>query len=376
MTIKRAKNKSDGFLIFREQTLHAKYYLTVACFLWAYWLAQITVFAETPLMQEERIILLNNRQVLRGEIALYGNRYLITQANSEIRLPREQVARICQNIQEAYLHLQHQSRFGSASDHLRLAQWCLDEGLFTEAQRQLEEGTLKRPNHPRIDLIRRQLEFAKTKRPTPAIQEPKIQSLHNAEELEELFDQMPPGMVESFTRVVQPLLLNSCSARGCHGIGGDNQFLLHRSARGQQPSRRITLRNLHSVLQWIDSESVSQSPLLHFAETPHSPTKHQGSKKTFFAPESLPARRLSAWVNNFSKNKDKMSPPILANANASPSKNADRSKTLFNWAGPVAGQEPSTIGQQTSRKKPEGKFRPRDPFDPQIFNQRHHPEIP
>ena len=65
------------------------------------WLPQITVTAETPMMPDERIILLTNRQVLKGEIALYGDRYLITQSNSEIRLPREQVDRICQDLQEA-----------------------------------------------------------------------------------------------------------------------------------------------------------------------------------------------------------------------------------------------------------------------------------
>ncbi|MCH2119460.1 MAG: hypothetical protein MK161_17395, partial [Pirellulales bacterium] len=83
----------------------------------------------------------------------------------------------------------------------------------------------------------------------------------------------------------------SCSARGCHGLGGDNQFLLHRSMRGRQPSQRVTLRNLQSVLRWIDQENVHKSPLLHFAETPHFTAPQRDAKRGTWAPDSLTARR-------------------------------------------------------------------------------------
>ena len=360
--------------------MHSKHYFAAIFVLTVLWLPQITVTAETPMMPDERIILLTNRQVLKGEIALYGDRYLITQSNSEIRLPREQVERICQDIQEAYLHLQHQIRFGTAYEHLRLAQWCLDEDLLKEARTQLEAGMLKRPDHPRIDLISRQLEFAKEKHPTASTEESQNQSLYSAEELEDIFDQMPPGIVESFTRVVQPLLLNSCSARGCHGMGGDNPFLLHRSGRGHQPSRRITLRNLHSVLQWIDRENVANSPLLHFAETPHFSGRQKDTKKYFFPPGSLPARRLSAWVSDFSKNENELLRPIpsvaLATTEANPRVDTDRSDALFNRTDPLAQWNPHVAAERMSPTKRKHKFRPRDPFDPGIFNDRHHPQLP
>lgn len=360
-----------------RQKVHPKKYFAIAFFFTMHWLTQIAVIADTPPIPREQIILLTNRQVLRGEVALYGDRYLITQSNSEIRLPRERVERICLDLGEAYLHLQHQIRFGTAGDHLQLAQWCLDENLCTEAQRQLEEAMLKRPNHPRIDLVRRQLELAKTEHSTSATENPHNRSSYNAEELEELFKQMPSGTVESFTRVVQPLLLNSCSTRGCHGSGGKNQFLLHRSARGQQPSRRMTLRNLQSVLTWIDRENVSKSPLLYFAETPHFSEKKKSIKKYFFAPGSLKARRLAAWVEKFSENrlhpiKLATSAP-LATPDSSIRANTDRSEALFNWAGPAVQRDATSVRERVDRVKRPLKFRPRDPFDAEIFNRRHHP---
>ena len=360
--------------------MHPRKYFAVAFFFTMHWLTQIAAVAETPAIPREQIILLTNRQILRGEVALYGDRYLITQSNSEIRLPRDRVDRLCQDLQEAYLHLQHQIRFGTAGDHLQLAQWCLDENLCDEAQRQLEEAMLKRRNHPRIDLVRRQLELANTEHSTSAAENPHNQSSYNAEELEEVFNQMPSGMVESFTRVVQPLLLNSCSTRGCHGSGGKNQFLLHRSARGQQPSRRMTLRNLQSVLTWIDRKNVTKSPLLHFAETPHFREKQKNVKKYFFAPGSLSAQRLAAWVENFSEDRSHSirlatSTP-LATADSSISANTDRSETLFSWAGPAIPRDATSVRERVDRVKRPLNFRPRDPFDAEIFNRRHHPQLP
>ena len=353
------------------------------CFM-AFWMLVILgcfslkMFAEETLT-EGRVILLKNRQVLRGEIALYGERYLITQPHSEIRLQRDQVEHICHDLQEAYRYLQHQIRFGEASDHLQLAQWCLDENLFREARSQLEEGMFKRPDHPRIDLIRRQLELAKPRGTPDTTGETPNAAQSDAEELEALFDQMPSQVVETFTRVIQPILLNSCGARGCHGLGGDNQFLLHRSARGQQPSQRVTLRNLQSVLRWIDQENAHKSPLLHFAETPHFTAPQRDAKRGTWAPDSLTARRLSAWVRHFSNHEIEGQPPspVAFSITGDQERNSDTvgPETLFNWA-ELHKRADRDTGPHFGKPHAATTFRPRDPFDPAIFNRRHHPGRP
>ena len=339
----------------------------------------LEIFAEEASANPGQIILLKNRQVLRGEIALYGDRYLITQPHSEIRLQRDQVEHICHDLQEAYRYLQHQIRFGEASDHLQLAQWCVDENLFREARLQLEEGMFKRPDHPRINLIRRQLELANAASTSGTTEKTLNAAQSDSAELEELFNQMPSQVVETFTRVIQPILLNSCSARGCHGLGGDNQFLLHRSTRGRQPSQRVTLRNLQSVMRWIDQENVNNSPLLHFAETPHFTTALRDAKKGTWSPDSLTARRLSAWVRHFSKHEIGSQPPspVALSVAAGVARNADivRSDALFNLADGSKGPD-LDVKHRHGRPQASTEFRPRDPFDPAIFNRRHHPHRP
>ena len=338
----------------------------------------LEMFGEETSTQGQ-VVLLKNRQVLRGEIALYGERYLITQPHSEIRLQRDQVEHICHDLQEAYRYLQHQIRFGEASDHLQLAQWCLDENLFREARSQLEEGMFKRPDHPRIDLIRRQLELAKARGTTDTTRKTPNALQSDSEELDALFDQMPSQVVETFTRVIQPILLNSCSARGCHGLGGNNQFLLHRSTRGQQPSQRVTLRNLQSVLRWVDQENLHKSPLLHFAETPHFTAPQRDDKRGTWSPDSLTARRLSAWVRHFSKQEIEGRPPspVAISILGDQERNSDTvgSEKLFNWS-EVHKRADRDTGPRFGKPYTAAAFRPRDPFDAAIFNRRNHPDRP
>jgi hypothetical protein len=131
------------------------------------------------------------------------------------------------------------------------------------------------------------------------------------------------------------------------------------------------------VLTWIDRENVSKSPLLYFAETPHFAEKNKSIKKYFFAPGSLKARRLAAWVEKFSGNqlhpiKLATSAP-LATADSSIRANTDRSEALFNWAGPAVQRDATSVRERVDRVKRPLKFRPRDPFDAEIFNRRHHP---
>ena len=347
------------------------------------WIGLSLALASTPISPTERVILLTNRQVLRGEIALYGDRYLITQANSEIRLSRKRVERICHNMQEAYLHLQHQNRFASAGDHLRLAQWCLDENLPTQAEQQLQEAMLKQPDHPRIDLVRRQLEsLAVTTDSNSTTVEKFNRPLSGANELEALTRQMPQGVVESFTRTIQPLLLNGCGARGCHGTGGDNQFTLHRAPRGQRLPQRLTLRNLQSVLTWIDQKNSGESPLLHFATTPHTGQRRQHTNKPAFAPDSPPMKRLAAWLAVLSEqgiDPVRTSPPHtpLAVTKATGTQSHTAPQALYNRTDPAEKKQGHAISQrQMGRKIPAVPFHPRDPFDAEIFNRRYHPQGP
>ncbi len=335
-----------------------------------------------------KVILLTNRQILHGEVAIYGNDYLITQPTSEIRIAHDRVEHICPSLQEAYRYLQHQTRFGSAGAHLQLAQWCLDEGLTGEAQEQLEEAILKKPNHRRINFIRRQLEAITTK--DEVISTASDAAPHgdravlppiDTDALETLSRSVPNQTIKSFTRTIQPLLLNGCGTGGCHG-GEINQFKLHRSTRGHQMPRRLTLRNMQSVLMWVDKKNVNQSPLLHFASTSHFPKRTHG-KSHSLSPDSLQTRQLLHWLDRFADHTRNAEVAQNTSANSRPTdvaagQTAPRNnRFLYSPQSSPQSNPPAEVGSSNSiHSIADTPGQPRDPFDADIFNRRHHPQGP
>ena len=341
-------------------------------------LATSITSADPPDTSLDKIILLSNAQVLHGKVTLYGDRYLITQPHSELRIPVEQIERICHDLDEAYLHLKHGIRFDTATDHLRLAQWCLDENLRDCAQAQLDSAIAKQPNHPRISLIHRQLQShdVQSDNPSASFEQPSLSS----EDLKVLIHKLPEGAVESFTQMVQPVLMNGCSARACHGVAGNNDFLLHRFAHRQSIPRRITLRNLHGVTKWIDRERPEASDLLHYATTAHGDKKERANQKPPLAAQGVPFQRLSKWVATFHNEKLPKTMNQLATHSLAGTTPADKSirtgnaLSLHNRSRSQRKEKIETLSTQPAFGPEEStRFSPKDPFDPEIFNRRHHP---
>ena len=104
---------------------------------------------------------------------------------------------------------------------------------------------------------------------------------------------MPPGAMEMFTQVVQPLLMNYCMTSGCHGPQSETKLRLMRAPMNQPPGRRLTQRNLHAVLQQIDYANPSSSPLLTAICGPHGPVK----AAIFTDRQAGQYKRILDWVN-------------------------------------------------------------------------------
>ncbi len=326
----------------------------------------------------EQIILLSNAQVLRGNVTLYGDRYLITRARSELRIPVKQVERICHDLDEAYIHLNKKACSGSAIDHLLLAQWCLDEGLRYCAHTQLDLAIKKQPDHPRIPLIRRQLQsrISQENNVQASIAKPVV----STKDLDALVHDMPKGTVESFTRTVQPLLMNSCSARACHGIAGANDFLLHRFTRKQSIPRRGTLRNLHAVMKWIDRERPTESTLLHYASTAHGTKNNPASRNPPLVSGGIPFQRLSGWIAQFrngdlpTNNAPERPQSLAVGTSFASDAGSVKSPSLYNRSREQQNKKISRLsGKPSFSPKKPPYFLPKDPFDPEIFNRRYHP---
>ncbi|KKK78058.1 hypothetical protein LCGC14_2847360, partial [marine sediment metagenome] len=220
------------------------------------------------------VLLLRNGLAVEGRIVRTGSLYYVELPHGEIRIKAADVEFCCRDLDEGYWRKRTGIRVGDADDHVRLAQWCLRHDLLGHAGRELADAIGADPTHPMIGLLQRRLKRAISLPPPPTSTATEaIDRPPSSEELDRMVRGMAPGTVEAFAHTIQPLLLNNCTAIGCHGPTGETKLRLMRGSINAAPSRRMTQRNLHATLQWIDHEQPMASRLLTAPGGPHGTAK-------------------------------------------------------------------------------------------------------
>lgn len=254
---------------------------------------------------QQGVLVLSNGQTLEGKITRAGDRYCVVLKGGEINLPAGQVVLQCRDLPEAYERQRNARIEPRVQDHLKLAKWCLQNKLATEARQELDDAAQLEPNNPNIAVLRRRLEIVQ--------QPPKVRTASHAEapvsadELDRMVRSMPPGAMEGFTNTVQPLLLNQCATAACHGGQSAQSLRLLRGAGGRPPSRRLTQRNLHQLLAFIDRQLPAQSQVLKAAGEPHGSSQAPILKGR----DSEQFRQLAEWVHMVSQTPDPKAPAML-----------------------------------------------------------------
>lgn len=217
------------------------------------------------------LLLLRNGELLDGEITRAGDFFVVTRGTGiEIRMNAADVDFFCRSASEAYERKAAAVRPGDKASVLALAQWCLRHQLYSECDAQLAAAaTLVNDTDPAIEALRSRLQIAREV-PAPATIAAPV-SLANVpiEKIEQRLETLPPGTIEKFTSIVQPVLLNRCGANQCHGPNSRNEFQLYRPPAGQLATRRFTQRNLYAVLLQLDATRPLESPLLLKASEAH-----------------------------------------------------------------------------------------------------------
>ena len=228
------------------------------------------VWGADPPQVAEQLVMLRNGEILRGHVTRQDDHYQISIADGELRLRVADVDLVCQSIEEAYQARRARLTLGRAEDHLDLAEWCLRQKLPGDAARELSSALVLDPTNPRIGLIDRRLHEALAPPPAPATRKsaaagPRVTD----EDLDRMLRALPPAAIESFTTSIQPLLISSCAAAGCHGSASKGNFSLIRVPLDRFSSRRLTQRNLQATLSWIDFQNPQQSRLMAVVSRPH-----------------------------------------------------------------------------------------------------------
>ena len=111
-------------------------------------------------------------------------------------------------------------------------------------------------------------------------------------ELEQVVRAMPPGSVQKFTQVIQPIITHYCGTARCHGGNASEGFRWLRVSGGVPAHRLTTHENLRATLELIDWEEPANSPLLRIPLQPHGGLP----APVFASPQMSQYQELVSWV--------------------------------------------------------------------------------
>lgn len=358
---------------------------------------------------ESGILMLQDGGVLTGQITQTSDWYIVSHGSGQMQVARARVALACRSLEEAYEYRRQQVNGSKADAHLALADWCLRYNLLADAARELADSRNLDPDHPRLALLERRLANCNAQPAAKAGAAPvakvQPQAVASTPPTSAIAGDLPEGVVERFTRKVQPVLVNSCTTSNCHQRGGSQSFQLDRALQRGEANRRTTMYNLAAALALVDREHPEQSPLLTIPRKTHG-----GMAGPVFGPRQEQVfKHLAEWVELVvppaptsesatpDQENDAAMPPENGRVNslASPIRTAatpdiHATAAILSAAEPLGAASPQSHGQSAVKAvaaiedetAPALKqahrlqygatlqsWQPRDPFDPEIFNR-------
>jgi hypothetical protein len=340
-----------------------------------------------PLEQRAQgVVILRNGQVIEGRISRDDGLYIVDLPDGQIRLKAADVDLACRNLEDGYQQKRTAIQAGNVHDHLELAQWCLKHDLLGPAAAELADATAVDPNNPMIDALQHRLKMAvEPQKLTDGTGSATIGPSN--EDLDRMIRGLPHGAVETFTQLVQPVLMNHCTSSGCHGPQSESSLRLFRTSGNKMASRRITQRNLYSVLQFINMDNPQASRLLSAPTEPHGTARYA----IFNEHQALQYKRLVDWTNQLSHQPASESPSTVGafgvieppswfvpdgGPQTLPQDPRKPRQLPANAQGQAARRGPAHIsGKTVGEASPAAYNQSADPHDPDLFNRRYAPEV-
>jgi hypothetical protein len=184
---------------------------------------------------------------------------------------------------------------------------------------------------------------------------------------------------------VQPVLVNNCTAVGCHQSGGKQTFQLDRALLRGESNRRSTMHNLEATLALVDRAHPDRSPLLIVPRKTHG-----GTAGPIFGPRQEAAfKHLVDWVALVAPpletpapatelTENPMDAPIMKSVSDSADTPAQDASNLLSRRHTAiraasADESDTLMTLRTPHQLQFGaqlkSWQPRDAFDPEIFNR-------
>jgi hypothetical protein len=272
-----------------------------------------------------RVVLLTDGHIVKGLVREEEAAVVVTQPAGVMRFPRRRIDNVFGSIQEVYKYKLEQLPENDFDERMKLARWCLEQKMETEAREQLRAVMELSPKHLQAKAMLVSLDQAQARREMQKLdpevrQTAAVESRLNSSSGERpgsldasviqgarrgmgisdipvIFD-LPTSQAvkraDEFARFVHPVLQLYCAK--CHNERYDGGFQLIQ-IRNRKDQTRETLRaNLDSTLKLIDRDSPPRSELLASSLRPHGNGKN--TRPIFQGSNDGSYRILAAWANN------------------------------------------------------------------------------
>lgn len=241
-----------------------------------------------------RFFLLKSGLMLEASGAKSETHYEVKAEFGSMLVPIENVEFIGESREQIWQHKKRQVDPANCTQLMKLAEWCFSNNFQKEGLEQYHLALKVVPNDQLAGFIRQRIAAAETQSASFGEKMNMPESgIHVAElpdddpEWTRWVNGVPSSVFDTFSKKVQPILVQRCASAACHGSSGENQYKINIP---RQSGGRTTNMNLRSSVQWIDTENPSNSPLLSALVTSHA------GKKALFSVESDQYHNFIEWI--------------------------------------------------------------------------------
>jgi hypothetical protein len=324
---------------------------TLACLL----VGAAAASAESP----SRVIVLDNENLIEGEVNRAAGGYQVRRAEGgDMTVPANRVLAVVADRKEAFTVVAGRANRRDADERLRLARWCVVNGLNDEALSEAKAAARMRPG---FDAAERQIRLLEAlAKAVPPVADPAVVPAKAETPVADTVSDVPAIEYNSesyplFASRVNTILVNLCAS--CHARDDAKAFRLTRAG-----GRTGITKNLMAALPHINAADPATSPLLVKALTPHG-----GATEAPFKTRTHPAfPALETWVRFARAAEGTPAPegPPLGREPAEPKKLPELPDAVK-----VAAPPGEAFGQDSqTAAPPKTKTVADDPFDPALFN--------
>jgi hypothetical protein len=227
----------------------------------------------TAPVEPQRVLVMSTGRVIHGMITETPGGYQVANPNGSFTLTFNDVLCTATTVREAHQKLQGLFVPPSASGHIALARWCIENRLYDLARDDIEAALRLEPARGEARTLLVQLEL---------ILNPQPEQQQTNQLTWDRFLAPPVGAPGGLTRDtthefvtrIQPLMLNSCSNARCHG-NSDASFRLTFVPSSGVGGQNITTEDIEAMFKFVDIDNPRESRIFTALQDPDIPQHRQ-----------------------------------------------------------------------------------------------------